>query len=168
MYMRLHGGLLLMLTTPADKNVCWRLPTKAVTSWTAVGKEHEQRSWTHDQRMFCKRHWFLLDKKVWYFQRKEYLQKRLFFHGDILTWRQIIFLILFEATCFFNTSSSCALTNLRIFKIETFLIRKFAKNWREVSKSWEILLWLRLGEDKDLSRQGILTEGKALYCWPPH
>ncbi len=57
---------------------------------------------------------------------------------------------------FFNTSSSCALTNLRIFKIETFLIRKFAKNRREVSKSWEILLWLRLGEDKDLSGQGIL------------
>jgi hypothetical protein len=38
------GGLVLKLTTPADKDVCWRLPTKVVTSWTAVGGDHELRA----------------------------------------------------------------------------------------------------------------------------
>jgi hypothetical protein len=28
MYKRLRGGLMLRLTTPVDKNVRWRLPTK--------------------------------------------------------------------------------------------------------------------------------------------
>ncbi len=39
-----HRGLMLKLTTPADKDVCWRLPTKVVTSWTAVGGDHELRA----------------------------------------------------------------------------------------------------------------------------
>jgi hypothetical protein len=38
------GGLMLRLTTPAVKDVCWRLPTKVVTSWTAVGEDHELRA----------------------------------------------------------------------------------------------------------------------------
>ncbi len=38
------GGLVLRLTTPADENVRWRLPTKVVTSWTAIGGDHELRA----------------------------------------------------------------------------------------------------------------------------
>ncbi len=85
------GGLMSRLTTPVDKNVRWRLPPKAITSWAAVGGDHEQKAWTHDQGMFCKPHWFLSDKKVWHFQWKEYLQKRDISHGDIMTWLEIIF-----------------------------------------------------------------------------
>ncbi len=35
---------MLRLTTPVDKNVRWRPPTKAVTGWTAVGGDHELRA----------------------------------------------------------------------------------------------------------------------------
>jgi hypothetical protein len=39
-----RGGLIQRLTTPPDKDVHWRLPTKVVTSWTAVGGDHELRA----------------------------------------------------------------------------------------------------------------------------
>ena len=32
------------LTTPADKDVRWRLPTKVITSWTTIGGDHELRA----------------------------------------------------------------------------------------------------------------------------
>ncbi len=79
---------MLRLTTPVDKNVCWRLPTKAITSWAAVGGDHELTTWIHD---VLQTELILIRQKGVTFPTERIFTEKGKFSRRHLDWWQIVF-----------------------------------------------------------------------------